>query len=302
MKTINSHIPNFAGFYESVWEHSDMLYDEAYHLDTHSPFDIDGHEIVEVLSEHTDWTDYRNDVCQYVCDEWESALVEHGYITRLTFSGLHSPREYNFRTDSIHCDVTYTDEHLTKLKKLFAEHKEEISKRIRDNYTSYDGFMSYHSNDYDDWVDEWYTCEHKFMVVLMWILELEHDVTLDTYYLYENSDIHISMYIDMVEVEKLLNRYSPSEYKCHQTGVPLNEYNFFDYATIKTANLYKQEMGKVPKVTSFDAIWEEKFPWFDDLDREQQELFYSVDQDFYEAEEIYQQYKKYNYGHTHRPC
>jgi hypothetical protein len=58
---------------------------------------------------------------------------------------LYSPQYYNYETDSLVIDVKLN---LTKLKNYcFKEHKEAFNKYLKDNFTSYDGFISYIANN-----------------------------------------------------------------------------------------------------------------------------------------------------------
>lgn len=67
----------------------------------------------------------------------------------MTFESLQSPREYNFSTDRIFCEIS-----LEEVKRL----REATSERLfreeaRARFTSGDGFISYYSPDVDDWGD-----------------------------------------------------------------------------------------------------------------------------------------------------
>ena len=62
---------------------------------------------------------------------------------------VKSPKEYNFYNDSINVEIEVDlDAVLLKLIKLNSEFSDYISGQ----YTSYDGFMSSHSSDSNDWI------------------------------------------------------------------------------------------------------------------------------------------------------
>lgn len=73
---------------------------------------------------------------------------------QLTFDELNSPKEYNFQTDRIFVDVT--PESVTK---LFASvDKDVLRQRIKEEYTSRSGFISFYSPDLNEWpadITEW---------------------------------------------------------------------------------------------------------------------------------------------------
>ena len=60
---------------------------------------------------------------------------------------------------------------------------------IADRYTSRDGFISYHSTDPFDWLDEFTNDEHKLGAVMDFILRNE-DVEEPMYF----DDMHISLF------------------------------------------------------------------------------------------------------------
>ena len=68
----------------------------------------------------------------------------------LTFGELSSPREYNYTTDKIFC---YSE--LTDLKKILeTTPRDMLIKQMEYRHSSYDGFISYISNDITDWESE----------------------------------------------------------------------------------------------------------------------------------------------------
>ncbi len=96
-----------------------------------------------------------------------------GVIRSGVFQELKSPREYNFYNDSINVKFTLTPANVAKIKDYLKEHEEAFTKYLEDRYTSYDGFISRHSNNLEDWtVDIMETLTHKHRVgaVLQFIL------------------------------------------------------------------------------------------------------------------------------------
>jgi hypothetical protein len=285
MKII-THIPTFQGFYESIWEHSDMLYDEAYEYIQDKELSI--HDVVDIIDDHTDWEGYRQAIAEYIVECWEATLQHHDLAKSVTLDSIYSPRTYNFATDSINVEVAYTAKQRDRLNELFQKHSDEISKWITQQYTSRSGFHSYHSNDIHDeeWV-YWYKDEHKFMVVVNWILQLEFDEDLSDDNLYYDSP-RIWEAIDFEAVDNTIYPFKASEWICEKTGDPLNEYNYFDSETIRLANIFEKVYGKKPDVLSFEAVKARKFPWFDELSEEEQAEFLDPEKKFLWAHEIYQ--------------
>lgn len=290
---INTHIPKFTGFYHSIWYYGDTEYDEAYNVQSELDATYDMGDIADAICESVDYKGYFESIVKGICEIWEEKLQEHDLAKSVRLEKLWSPKEYNFDTDRIFVEVEYTKKQLKRLQSLFHKHEGTFGKWVKDSYTSYDGFMSYHSNDITDqeW-QEWWTCEHKFMVIVSWILEeeFEEDLRDDAIYKYVMQNNHFCLWYSIEDIQNILKPYKASQYKCSQSHEPLNEYNFFDQATIRLANLYEKRMGKKPDVVSFESIKDEKFPWFNELSEEEQAHFNS-NEDFYEAEEIYNLYK-----------
>lgn len=85
--------------------------------------------------------------------KYASLLSDLANLPSLKFKELISPREYNFTTDVIHCDISDED-----IEKLVAETNDvEVRQVARAWFTSRDGFISFYSPDIYDWgpVDQW---------------------------------------------------------------------------------------------------------------------------------------------------
>lgn len=74
-------------------------------------------------------------------------------LKTLRYESMRSPREYNFSTDRIFCEIDAEE-----VRTLFAElDKETLSEVCREMFTSRSGFMSFYSPDWEDWgdLDKW---------------------------------------------------------------------------------------------------------------------------------------------------
>lgn len=91
---------------------------------------------------------YVSDFQQYLADELEINIS-------LEFELLDSPREYNFATDRIFCLISEAD-----IAKLYNEtQKLTLINTIKERHSSYDGFHSFYTTDFEEWkeqpVKEW---------------------------------------------------------------------------------------------------------------------------------------------------
>jgi hypothetical protein len=143
-KKLSVKIP-FSGFYESI-------HDAEIDREIESYFDTEGdgdNHIPEnfyySFNHHGDiQREYAKVYAENFADWFEG---ETGLKLPLTYEDLQSPREYNFATDRIFAAVP-----LSALKKIRAYVTDKtLGEHIKDSFTSYDGFMSYYSNDLADW-------------------------------------------------------------------------------------------------------------------------------------------------------
>jgi len=143
-QTIETLAPGFSGFYNSIWEFDD----DAINVDIAEQREERG---LDELSDYTldiDYKRYRVDVAKQYCKVTSKLLDD--YIESMTFKELESPREYNFTTDKIVCDVTIDTD---KISAWCEDNKDELSEYITQRFTSRDGFCSFFSNDINEWID-----------------------------------------------------------------------------------------------------------------------------------------------------
>ena len=146
--TYNNHsLKIFEGFYESNLYNSDSLYwitqtdkEEGY-LKEDQYYDIDN------------WEEFKKEVATNAVDELLNILPDNEVIQDMKLKDIYSPKYYNYETDSLIIDMKLN---LTKLKKYcFNTYKKEFNQYLKDNFTSYDGFISYVSNNIDDFKIEY---------------------------------------------------------------------------------------------------------------------------------------------------
>jgi hypothetical protein len=150
----------FSGFYES--DHDKILDDAFEGIFQNDQGDI--HEYAQGQDEgerdnrlttayfDVDWGKVRAEYVKAYTEAFTRQLnddLKHkGLQITLTYKAMESPREYNFTTDRIFAEISLAD-----VKKLYRlVDKAKFSKYLKDHFTSYDGFISFYSNDLDDWV------------------------------------------------------------------------------------------------------------------------------------------------------
>ena len=155
----------FSGFYESI--HS-------------GAFDSEEESIIEDYP-GKNYDDFRfklNEV-EY-CKSYVAAISKELGL-KMEFMELTSPREYNFTTDKI--SVWITNKELKVISSIL--NSETLKNLIKRRFTSRDGFMSWYSNDIEEWkekkVQDW-NCVELGTLLDAWLIENEldnEDNTLD---------------------------------------------------------------------------------------------------------------------------
>ena len=144
----------FYGFYESDYYHSDMEYDYDNLMEDSMP-----------KGKHYELTKF-NDYQKALCKEWID-LVKHqlefatgNVIKKISTRNfeLDSPREYNFTTDKLIVNVEFR---LRALEHWCLKNKpEKFNKYLKENYSSYDGFISFTPNSIDAFKEKYFN-EYK---------------------------------------------------------------------------------------------------------------------------------------------
>ena len=133
----------FSGFYNS---HHDARMDDTLQQLAHDWEDgeIDFDELFGKVS----WP--------FIHEKYAKAFVDHlaGELDApLTFSELWSPREYNFETDRIFCEVPKA----WVLEAFEEVDKDDLAAKVRDKFSDRSGFFSFYSPHLADWgpVETW---------------------------------------------------------------------------------------------------------------------------------------------------
>ena len=128
----------FGGFYESIHSnHIDMM-TENYFDDT--PLQDDENNF-----EYFNWSAIHKSYIKSYCYKLEE-YIKDNYEIDIDFKNIsmNSPKEYNFATDVIICDVSKKKIELLNNKLIIDD---EFAKYLKDSTQSYDGFMSFYTYD-----------------------------------------------------------------------------------------------------------------------------------------------------------
>lgn len=146
---IETDCPLFPGFYNTMFEPSEEneIYSHNQEHDTDLSYD-----------DFTwDYDDYQERVASAFVSSFEREFKDIMPGIDIKFQKVVSPKEYNFRNDSINIEVNMN---FNNFMEIVNENKENIRDYIRQNYTSRDGFISFHSNVVEDWCNPDYIMEN----------------------------------------------------------------------------------------------------------------------------------------------
>lgn len=78
----------------------------------------------------------------------EEKLQNLGLVSKIKFEGIVYPKEYNFESDNINCEITVNTR---MLKKYLDGNEIALSEYLKERYTSRAGFSSFYSNEVEKW-------------------------------------------------------------------------------------------------------------------------------------------------------
>ena len=152
----------FSGFYNSI--HDEQL---DYELNNGLFTDYaTGCNNNDNLSNHAydamNWRELHLDYSREYAEDFASQ-----FELKIKFESLSSPREYNFTTDRIFCTIDDSE-----VMRLWHETKPEImTNQVKTMFTSYDGFCSHYSSDFNEWGASPLEYDHNelYCLLLAWV-------------------------------------------------------------------------------------------------------------------------------------
>lgn len=197
---LDLEVPSFTGFYQGIWDQVENEWIEIHEMK------YGEHEDFECLQLIDDWgfgPDYRDKVAKLFADDY-AKIIQNCIGVPMEYVGYYidSPKEYNFRTDRIYAvfKVTDYDALIKRLNELgsLPEYRTELAALIKKYHTSCDGFISFMSNDIEEWFGLMYdpSNEHYTSYFIGYLLSLmapeEIDGLNESVYQYvlENTDYH----------------------------------------------------------------------------------------------------------------
>jgi hypothetical protein len=119
-------------------------------------------------------------VIEKINEEADSLFDIESLLGKKIKEDLDSPRQYNFGTDRSFFTVEAEEAKFKQfIDLMFEKQRNNLSEMIEKEYTSYSGFISFYSNDIDEWEEKKYDFDHNELQTIFLTLLDGEDYTYD---------------------------------------------------------------------------------------------------------------------------
>ena len=177
MNKLESTIP-FDGFYESFIS-DDIDHQIGQQIEWDSDiYDLneDEQQVLEDSYFSVNRSSFYNQIAEDYTNFYIDALNEklEGFELKAKFNLLTSPREYNFETDRIFIDIE-KNHAIDFIKYIIKNYKKELEEKIKQRFTSRDGFWSHYKNGLDLWTKDYSEWDHNQIGTCFELFDLEEE-------------------------------------------------------------------------------------------------------------------------------
>lgn len=152
MKTIETYLPIFTGFYNTIFEPDE----ESEIDDINTQREEKGLKPIDYDNCEWDYEDYQTRVSESATDFIGGELEAMFDGLTVTYQSLYSPEYYNFSNDSINIEVKATDKALKAIRAYLMKNFEAFTEHVKKKNTSRAGFSAFYSNDVLVWLGEYF--------------------------------------------------------------------------------------------------------------------------------------------------
>lgn len=239
MEKYDTFLPCFPGFYNSLLYSEEWIYEFARSYCAYEDWGFP-QALLDCFFSHQrlgsefepqfDFEGYSNECARLYCQKVGDELSGIIGPVNIKFQSIVSPKEYNFHTDSVNCEIEFDVE---KVLAYCRSHYAKFAEYLNDNYKSRDGFISFYSCNPEEWLKEENWNHHKPGSLLQFILlnELGPD-TESNLSLRVLEDIY---YYDYIKMPEKLEAFLESP----EARTIADEY----YRLMKQGDLYLEAMG-----------------------------------------------------------
>ncbi|MFT6841795.1 MAG: hypothetical protein ACJASR_000557 [Psychroserpens sp.] len=231
MELLTTNIKQFPGFYNSIFEPDGE--NEVSHINNERA-NRGLQDKVKFDDLEFDYKEYETDVGKQFASLWEDTL--NGFVSKCEFHRIESPKEYNFRTDKIEVNVEINEPAIYSFLRLYQDDFEDY---VKEHHSSYSGFISFYSNDGEEWLEEddlltdfcMLASVLDFIFIMVHYEEIHHQQDNPAYdlfydliqvYLYcENSEELINREDDITDLSEVEIELSANDYGYNPNQLPL---------------------------------------------------------------------------------
>ena len=166
---MNNDLRIFQGLYESTLYNSDTDYYLAQTLGGSLGDEVD-----------YDFDEFKQVAGKACVNSLEDELYSHDVITNMDYAGMSSPRYYNYDTDRVLIDIDYNFIALVKYCKH--TNRDKFNQYLKDNYTSYSGYISFVENSVSKFfLKDWFNSHKNMAVQVMIEFYLSSEIDMDAH-------------------------------------------------------------------------------------------------------------------------
>ena len=228
LQKIETYLPIFSGFYNTIWQYDDES--AIYFINQ----EREEKNLNNITWEHLeiDYPQYEEDIVKGLCDIIQDKLSD--YVEKIELQKIQSPKEYNFKNDSV--DVIIIPK-IENIQKFIYDNKKKFKEYLKNRYTSYDGFISHYDNDMESWEADtnnftnWDVNGHYLGSILDFISNMLEIKEIDLYY-----DVEIDNLGYITNLDDILSCFT-----CNKCNEIIKDDNI-----INSINKYKDIMKKYP--------------------------------------------------------
>lgn len=199
MKTINIKLPFFPGFYETWLENSDTEYyaiQDAVDFYSENGFETD-------CDDYTFDTYRRRENCIDAFIDTFYGLAPD-FVLDVHKKNIVGPKNGDYNPcrgghqDYLYCDVDFKDDFMETLIEFINNNIEWFGEKIKEDWTSYDGFMSFMENTVPEWIEQLKTEDDRYIeTTLAYYMVHEDQVKEDDFVYGVLDNIYDGDYVSM---------------------------------------------------------------------------------------------------------
>ena len=195
---IKTFCPLFSGYYNSFFEPDN---EENEIQDINYQRKEQGKEPINYEDAIFDYKQYFEECSIEIvnfCEDKTNEILESNF--KFIYEETVSPREYNFKNDSINILIQTSEDDINKIQNYINANFEEFKTYIKNKYTSYSGFTSFYTNDAKEFLSlDIYEDSHILGTLLDFILKNECEEIELYYYTSERVNLFCQNYSELIE-------------------------------------------------------------------------------------------------------